>query len=150
MRRDVLAIAALGLLLAGPSWAAAQECDLAISGNDQIQYDKKEMRVSSSCEQVTVTLTHTGELAANIMGHNWVLTTTENYMPVAQAGQSAGPPNYLPENDERVIAATAVIGGGEEVSVTFDMAGLEPGGDYTFFCSFPGHFVLMNGKFIVE
>lgn len=148
MRRDFIAIAAVGLLFAGPSWA--QECDLTITGNDQIQFDKKEMRVSSSCEQVTVTLTHVGQLAANIMGHNWVLTRTADYMPVAQAGQSAGPPNYLPENDERVIAATEVIGGGEEVSVTFDMSELEAGGDYTFFCSFPGHFVLMNGKFIVE
>ena len=150
MRRNFISIAALGLLVAGPSWAQAQECDLTIEGNDQIQFDKSEMRVSSSCEQVTVTLIHVGELAANIMGHNWVLTTTENYMPVAQAGQGAGPPDYLPENDERVIAATEVIGGGEEVSVTFDMSELEPGGDYTFFCSFPGHFVLMNGKFIVE
>jgi azurin len=150
MRRDFLTIAALGLLLAGPAWVQAQECELTITGNDQIQFDLKEMRVSSSCEQVTVTLVHVGQLAANIMGHNWVLTTTEDYMPVAQAGQSAGPPEYLPANDERVIAATAVIGGGEEVSVTFDMSGLEAGGDYTYFCSFPGHFVLMNGKFILE
>ena len=43
-----------------------------------------------------------------------------------------------------------MIGGGEETSVTFDISGLEPGGDYTFFCSFPGHYVLMNGQFIVE
>ena len=71
-------------------------------------------------------------------------------MPVAQAGQAAGPPNYVPANDERVITATAVVGGGEEVSVTFDLSGLEAGGDYTYFCSVPGHFVLMNGKFIVE
>jgi azurin len=150
MRRDFMTIAALGLLLAGPGWAAAQECELTITGNDQIQFDKKEMRVSSSCEKVTVKLIHVGQLAANIMGHNWVLTTTEDYMPVAQAGQSAGPPEFLPANDERVIAATAVIGGGEEVSVTFDLSGLEAGGDYTYFCSFPGHFVLMNGKFILE
>ena len=30
------------------------------------------------------------------------------------------------------------------------VSGLEAGGDYTYFCSFPGHFVLMNGRFIVE
>jgi azurin len=43
-----------------------------------------------------------------------------------------------------------VIGGGEETTITIDISGLEAGGDYTYFCSFPGHFVLMNGKFIVE
>ena len=67
----------------------------------------------------------------------------------AQAGQAAGPPSYLPADDQRVIATTSVIGGGEEVSVTFDMAGLEVGGDYTFFCSFPGHSSLMRGTVVV-
>lgn len=148
MKRLTLVIGLIGLAAAAPSFA--QECDLRIEGNDQIQFNTKEMRVSSSCEQITVTLVHVGKLPANIMGHNWVLTKTEDYMPVAQAGQSAGPPNYVPAGDERVIAATEVVGGGEETSVTFDLSRLEPGGDYTFFCSFPGHFALMNGKFIVE
>lgn len=149
MRRVFVTIGLLGLLIAGPSMAQ-DECSLTITGNDQIQFNLKEMRVSSSCEEVTVTLQHVGQLAENIMGHNWVLTTTADYMAVAQAGQAAGPPDFLPAEDERVIAKTEVIGGGEEVSVTFDLSGLEAGGDYTYFCSFPGHFVLMNGKFIVE
>ena len=148
MRRNLSLVALLGCgLLAGPAFG--QECSVTIEGNDQIQYNTKELRVSSSCSEVTVTLKHTGQLAANIMGHNWVLTKTEDYMPVAQAGQSAGPPDYVPAGDERVIAATEVVGGGEETSVTFDLSRLEPGGDHTFFCSFPGHFALMNGKFIV-
>lgn len=148
MKRLTVVVGLIGLVAAAPGFA--QECSLTIEGNDQIQFSTKEMRVSSSCEEVTITLVHTGQLAANVMGHNWILTKTEDYMPVAQAGQAAGPPNYVPANDERVIAATEVIGGGEEVSVTFDLSGLEPGGDYTYFCSFPGHFVLMNGKFIIE
>ena len=148
MKRLTVLVGLIGLVAAAPGFA--QECSLTIEGNDQIQFDKKELRVSSTCEEVTVTLRHVGQLPANVMGHNWVLTTTENYMPVAQAGQAAGPPNYVPANDERVITATAVVGGGEEVSVTFDLSRLEAGGDYTYFCSFPGHFVLMNGKFIVE
>jgi azurin len=131
-----------------PAWG--QECSLSIEGNDQIQFDLKEMRVSASCDEVTVTLKHVGQLAANIMGHNWVLTGTPDFMPVASAGQAAGPPDYLPAGDARVIAHTEVIGGGEETSITFDISGLEAGGDYTYFCSFPGHFVLMNGKFIIE
>lgn len=148
MKRFTVALGLIGLFAAAPSFA--QECSLTIDGNDQIQFDKKELRVSSSCTEVTVTLRHVGKLAANVMGHNWVLTKTEDYMAVAQAGQAAGPPNYVPANDERVIATTEVIGGGEETSVTFDLSNLEPGGDYTYFCSFPGHFALMNGKFIIE
>ena len=71
-------------------------------------------------------------------------------MAVAAAAQAVGPPQYLPNGDPRIIGATSMIGGGDEVTVTFDTSGLEAGGDYTYFCSFPGHYVLMNGKFIVE
>lgn len=130
--------------------AHAEECAIGIEGNDQIQFVQKELRVSASCTEVTLTLKHIGQLAANIMGHNWVLTKTADYQAVAQAGQAAGAPDFLPAGDGRVLAATPVIGGGQETSITFSTAGLEAGGDYTYFCSFPGHFVLMNGKFIVE
>jgi len=148
MVRNIAILVLAGFAFSGT--ALAQDCSLVIEGNDQIQFVQKEMRTSASCGEVTVTLKHIGQLAANIMGHNWVLTATADFQAVAQDGQGAGPPNFLPEGDSRVIAATAVIGGGEEVSITFDISGLAPGGDYTYFCSFPGHFVLMNGKFIIE
>jgi azurin len=148
MRRTFWVLALGGLLLGHQAWS--QECSLAITGNDQIQFDKKELRVSKSCKEVTVTLKHVGQLAANVMGHNWVLTTTADFQAVASAGQAAGPPNYTPAADARVLAASAVVGGGQEVSVKFDLSKLTAGGDYTYFCSFPGHFALMNGKLIVE
>lgn len=138
------------VILAFNSHANAQECGVVIEGNDQIQFVQSELTVSSSCTEVTVTLKHIGQLAANIMGHNWVLTATADYQAVAQAGQAAGAPNFVPAGDERVIATTPVIGGGDETTITFDISGLQAGGDYTYFCSFPGHFVLMNGKFIIK
>ena len=148
MRRTFWVIALGGVLLSSQAWS--QECALSIEGNDQIQYNKKELHVSKSCKEVTLTLKHVGQLAANVMGHNWVLSATADYQALAQAGQAAGAPNYLPAGDARVLAATNVIGGGQEVSIKFDTSKLTVGGDYTYFCSFPGHFVLMNGKLIVE
>jgi azurin len=141
-------VALAGLLLTGRAWS--QECSQTIEGNDQIQFNKKEIKVSKSCKEFTLTLKHVGMLAANVMGHNWVLAKTADYQALAQAGQGAGPPNYLPPGDARVIATTGVIGGGQQASTKVDMSKLTPGGDYTFFCSFPGHFVLMNGKFVIE
>jgi azurin len=47
-----------------------------------------------------------------------------------------------------VIAHTKVVGGGESTSVKFPVSKLTKGGDYTFFCSFPGHYGLMKGKLI--
>ena len=54
--------------------------------------------------------------------------------------------DYLKANDERVIAHTKVIGGGESDSVTFDVSKLQAGTPYEFFCSFPGHVALMKGE----
>jgi azurin len=61
---------------------------------------------------------------------------------------SAGIENsYVKPNDDRVYAFTKVIGGGESTSITFSTASMTPGGDYSFFCSFPGHWAIMQGKF---
>jgi len=132
-------------------FVATDSCNQVIEGNDMLQFNLKEMVVSSSCSEITVTLKHTGAMPANVMGHNWVLTNTADFMPVAQAGGGAGlGNNYVPVNDARVIAASAVIGGGAETSVTFSGALLSAGGDYTFFCSFPGHYMIMKGSFVVR
>ena len=148
--RWILATALLSsLACASPAWS--QTCAATVEGNDAIQFVQKEITVSSSCESFTLTLKHIGTLAANVMGHNWVLTATPDYEAVAAAGQGAGMDNnYVPPGDQRVLASTSIVGGGEETSVTFDPSILTPGGDYTFFCSFPAHYVLMNGKLIVE
>jgi len=132
------------------NWTAEGSCQQVIEGNDMLQFNLKEMVVSASCAEVTVTLKHTGAMPANVMGHNWVLTNNTNFMPVAQAGGAVGlDNNYVPVGDQRVLAATTVIGGGQETSVTFSIESFVAGDDYTFFCSFPGHYAIMQGAFKV-
>ena len=126
------------------------DCEQVIEGNDALQFNSKAMIVSASCETVTVTLKHTGQLPANIMGHNWVLTKSSDFMPVAQAGGAAGLENeYVPQNDSRVIAYSKIIGGGESTTVTFSASALSSNESYTFFCSFPGHYAIMQGSLTV-
>ena len=132
------------------SWNAADSCEQVIEGNDMLQFNLKEMKVSTACDSVTVTLKHTGVMAAEVMGHNWVLTTDSDFMPVATAAAGAGlENNYVSVGDDRVLSATSIIGGGEETSVTFSIGSLSAGDDYTFFCSFPGHYAIMKGSFKV-
>ena len=131
-------------------WSAEGSCQQVIEGNDMLQFNLKEMVVSANCKEITVTLKHTGAMPANVMGHNWVLTNNTDFMPVAQAGGAAGiENNYVPVGDQRVLAATTIIGGGQETSVTFSIDSLVVGDDYTFFCSFPGHYAIMKGAFKV-
>jgi len=131
-------------LVSAPVLAA--DCSIDIAGNDQMQFDKKEITVSKSCKQFTVNLKHPGTLAKNVMGHNWVLTKQADMQGAVNDGMAAGlDNNYVKKDDARVIAHTKVIGGGETDSVTFDVSKLAAGQDYAYFCSFPGHFALMKG-----
>jgi len=142
---------ALIAAIAFSSPARSQECATTIEANDMIQFVQKELTVSSSCTSFSLTLKHIGTMNAQAMGHNWVLSKTADYQAVATDGMGAGAgSDYVKPDDARVIAHTKIIGGGEETTISFDASMLEKGGDYTFFCSFPGHYVLMNGKLIVE
>jgi len=141
-------MAACAVLAAFSSVASAKTCTVELQGNDQLKYDKDSIAVAADCTEVEIKLKHSGNLPKASMGHNWVLTATPDFTPVTNAGLTAGPEqNYVPKGDKRVIASTKLIGGGESTSVKFPTSKLKKGGDYIFFCSFPGHWAVMKGKF---
>ena len=151
LRYSLVATALLGaqaLLMSAPAAAADAACKLEIAGTDSMTYDKSELAVPATCKEVTLTLHHSGQLPAVAMGHDWVLVNTPDIAAVANDGAGAGAPNnYLKAGDKRVIAHTKIIGGGQSDTITFSTAALKTGGDYSYFCSFPGHNSLMHGKF---
>lgn len=151
LKHTLLAAALIGanaLMFAGPAAAADKVCKLEISGNDLMQFDKKELKADADCTSIEVTLHHTGKLPAASMGHNWVLTNTADVNGVSNDGLGAGlAAQYVKAGDKRVIAHTKVVGGGQSDTVKFPVSALKKGGDYTFICTFPGHSALMKGKF---
>ncbi len=144
----VPSLTALTLLaVSSGALAADKVCKVDIAGTDQMQFDKKEIAIAGDCTQVEVTLKHTGTLPVAAMGHNWVLVKTSDMQGVAGDGAGAGLANdHLKKGDARVIAHTKLIGGGQTTTVKFPTSALTKGGDYTFFCSFPGHWSIMKGK----
>ncbi|MDN5213167.1 azurin [Fulvivirgaceae bacterium BMA12] len=119
---------------------------LVINGNDQMRFDKEELRAKAGAT-VELTLNHTGQLPKQSMGHNLVILKLGTDIPsFGQKAFAAQDNEYIPEGDE-VIAHTALIGGGETTTITFTAPAK---GTYDFICSFPGHYALMKGKFIVE
>lgn len=126
--------------------ALAGDCSVTVDSNDAMRFDKDEIVVDKSCKEFTINLTHSGKLAKKVMGHNIVITKTDDARPVAGDAIAAGLDNqYVKPGDERVIAFTDIIGGGEKTSVTFTVDKLKADENYTFFCSFPGHVSLMKG-----
>lgn len=121
--------------------------EITITGNDQMQFNKEELRVKAGTT-IRLTLEHVGELPEQAMGHNFVLldqgTDVDDF---AQRSNQARENDYIPENADEVIAHTEMIGGGETTTIEFEAP--EPG-TYTFICSFPGHYIQMQGQFIVE
>src|SRR5690606_11586457 len=125
-------------------------CAVEIEGNDRMQFNLSSITVPSSCGEFTINLVHTGQLPEAAMGHNVVVTTSSDMPAVAADGNAAGASaGYVKAGDDRVIAATEMIGGGESTSVTFDVDRIRTGGPFQFFCSFPGHAALMKGTISV-
>ncbi|HER40711.1 MAG TPA: azurin [Salinimicrobium catena] len=118
-----------------------------LTGNDQMQYNLNEIRVKAG-DKVRLTLTHVGQLPENAMGHNFVLLKKgTDLVDFAQKAATASGNEYIPEGTDAVIAKTEMIGGGEQTTIEFTAP---EAGTYDFLCSFPGHYVQMKGKFIVE
>jgi azurin len=136
------------LAVAGNAFGADKVCKVDVTGNDAMQFDKKEIAVGADCTSIEVTLHHSGKLPAQAMGHNFVLTKTADVAGVASDGIGAGfAKDHVKPGDARVIAHTKIIGGGQSTSVTIPASKLKAGEAYTFFCSFPGHSAIMKGAF---
>jgi len=143
------ALLLLGLAAAG--MAQAENCSIDLKGDDAMKFDKADVTVSASCKKITINLAHAGKMPVTAMGHNVVITAADDMQAVATAGMSAGVgANYVPADDKRVIAHTSLVGGGSSTSASFAGNLLKLGGNYEFFCSFPGHYALMKGKLIVQ
>lgn len=119
--------------------------EIVIESNDQMKFDLNEIKVKKG-DTIKLTLKHVGQLPKAAMGHNWVLLNADtNMASFAQAAIQARDNDYIPADG--FIIHTDLLGGGEETTIEFEAPEI---GEYTFICSFPGHFALMNGKFIVE
>ncbi|MET0288239.1 MAG: azurin [Pseudoxanthomonas sp.] len=149
MKHTFVALCLCALFYLIPTQAQAKTCALALSSNDAMKFDQSELRVAADCTEVKLTLKHAGSMPADFMGHNWVLTKTADVEAVANAGAKLpAASDHVPKGDARVLANTKVIGGGESTSITFSTKALKKGGDYSFFCSFPGHWAMMKGKLV--
>ena len=111
-----------------------------------MQFNKKELD-GTGCTEVKLTLKHSGKLPKAAMGHNWILSATADKAKIVDAGIKAGPANGYTPTAPAIIAHTKLLAGGESETITFKTDKMKKGGDYVFFCTFPGHVSMMSGKF---
>lgn len=127
--------------------ATAVSNTVEISGNDQMKFDKTEIRVKAG-EKVTLTIKDIGTMPKEAMSHNFVLlkngTDPEKFAMQAMTSKET---DYIPASmKSSVLAHTKTVGPGESDTIEFTV----PKGEYEFICSFPGHWSTMRGKLIAE
>ncbi|MCA9161720.1 MAG: hypothetical protein KDA62_02030 [Planctomycetales bacterium] len=89
----------------------------------------------------------------DVVPHNWVLVKPGSLRSVGEASNQlvADPEafarHYIPHSDE-VLFHTDIVPPGSEFTIYF-RAPKEPG-VYPYLCTFPGHWMVMNGELIVE
>ena len=119
---------------------------IVLNSFDSMQYDKKIIEVEDG-KNIYLTLNHKGKIGKEFMGHNFVLLKKGiNVDDFARKAVGAKKTDYIPVGDQ-TLAYTKMIGGGETTTINFKAP--EPG-KYVFICSFPGHYNLMRGEFIVK
>ena len=120
---------------------------IIITSDDYMKFNTSKITVKSG-KLVRLTLKHIGKLDVQLMGHNFVLLKDNvDIIEFANKAAMASKNQYIPVESDEVIVYTDMIGGGQETTIEF----LPPDvGVYNFICSFPGHYAMMKGKFIVE
>lgn len=110
----------------------------------EMRFDHENITVPAGAK-VKVTLINEGDDPTMI--HNIVFVQEGTLEVTARAAIAAGPDKEFVPNSPTVIAASPLAQPGETVTFEFDAP---EAGTYEFFCSYPGHWQQMNGKFIVE
>lgn len=135
-----------------PAPAPAEEPNVSFAGpafeltmtpvGNEMQFEQTEFTVAPG-QEVVITFNNTADNPA--MSHNVVFVQSEGVInAVGQAAMSAAATDYIPEGRAAdIIAYTPMSAPGETVEVTFTAPSTE--GDYPFICTFPGHYMTMQG-----
>lgn len=146
-----VAAVAIGLVLPTATSAIATPADPPVKtititpvGN---QLSFQETNVTALPGQ-KVKLTFKNTASSPAMQHNVVVLNTTEESAIKRVGQAAmSASNYVPE-DPAVLAATDIAKPGETVLVTFTAP--ETPGEYSYICTFPGHYMSMQGTLTVK
>jgi len=122
--------------------------DIVVEANDNMRFNVKTITVNGG-QKVKITLKHVGKMSKDLMGHNLVIINNDVKMnDFAQKANAAKDTDYIPaEYMSNIIAQTIMLGGGEETTIEFDAPAA---GTYDFLCTFPAHYAIMKGKFVVK
>ena len=110
-----------------------------VTGMDNLKYDKTLIEASPG-ETIRLVFKVESNVPPAAMSHNIaILPQDMDKNAFAMASMGARDNEYIaPDYEDKLIAYTEMIGGGEISTVEFTVP--ETAGDYDFICTFPGHY----------
>lgn len=137
-----LALALLTLPAVAMATDGSQQDDIrtiTITGMDSMSYDVEEI-VAKPGETIRIEFKVVSNVPPAAMKHNIAIVDQGTDLDAfVMASIMATDNEYIaPDMEEQVIANTAMIGGGESSVIEFTVP--ETPGEYTYVCTFPGHF----------
>lgn len=143
----LILLGGLAVTVGGATWTAPSppETITLTPEGDQMKFAQTEFTVQPG---QTVTIVFENTASSPAMQHNVVVLNSADEETTKRVGQAAlNAPNYVPD-DPAVIAATDIAKPGETTEVTFTAP--ETPGEYTYVCTYPGHYATMQGTMVVE
>ena len=159
--RSLLASLSLALVISGcgqkdsaPASTAATPAPagprtVELTANDTMKYNVTTIEAKAG-EQLKITLTNTGTLPKEAMGHNWVLLKAGTDVAAFDAAAAAAKDTDFipPALKDQVLANIPTLGPRKSGEVVFTVPAP---GEYPFLCTFPAHYqVGMKGTLIVK
>ena len=125
-----------------------QSVEINLTANDQMQYNLKAI-VAKEGDLIKVNFENIGKMPIETMGHNFiVLKAGVDLAAFAAKAISSKETEYIPADEvSNIIVSSKLLGPGEKTLIEFTAPAK---GTYKFVCSFPGHYMSMQGNLIVR
>ncbi|PID60320.1 MAG: azurin [Ignavibacteriae bacterium] len=118
-----------------------------LTANDQMKFNLNAM-VAEAGQKVKIVFENIGKMPKETMGHNFVLLKPDvDVAAFAAEAVNSKDNEYIPANSNDIIFHSKLLGPGEKVILEFNAP---QKGTYKFICSFPGHYITMQGNFVVK
>lgn len=131
-----------------PKSESPKTVEFNLTGGDQMKYNLKAM-VAKEGDLIRVNFQNIGKMPKEAMGHNFVLLKPGvDVAFFATRAIASKHDDYIPADElDKIIVHSKLLGPGETDVIEFTAPAK---GTYKFICSFPGHYMSMQGNLIVR
>ena len=122
--------------------------EVNLTANDQMMYNLNSI-VAKEGDLIKVNFENIGKMPKSTMGHNFIILKPDvDLASFAAKAMLAKETEYIPVDErDNILVHSKLLGPGEKKVIEFTAPAK---GTYKFICTFPGHYITMQGNLIVR